>query len=77
MLYKYAKYKGCDLTAQGNLSQFPDGDSVQGWAVPAMTWANGSELINGHDAGTLEPGVTTRAQDATILMRFDQNLVQQ
>ena len=78
MLYNYAKYKGCDLTAQGDLSQFPDGDSVQDWALPAMAWANGSELINGHDDGTLEPaGVTTRAQAAAILMRFDQNLVQQ
>ena len=78
MLYNYAKYMGCDLTAQGDLSQFPDGDSVQEWALPALTWANGSELINGHDDGTLDPaGNTTRAEAAAILMRFDQNLVQQ
>ena len=78
MLYNYAKYKDCDLSAEGDLGRFPDGDSVQDWALPAMTWANGSELINGHDDGTLEPaGVTTRAQAAAILMRFDQNLVQQ
>ena len=75
MLYKYAKYRGCALPARGNLSHFSEGDSVQGGAVPAMTWANGSELINGHDNGTLEPaGVTTRAQAAAILMRIDQNL---
>ena len=77
MLYNYAKYKGYDLTAQGDLSQFTDGDSVQEWAVPAMTWANGNQLINGHDDGTLEPGgTTTRAQAASILMRFDQNLAE-
>ena len=76
MMYNYAKYKGYDLTAQGDLAQFPNGDSVQEWAVPAMTWANGNALINGHDDGTLEPGgSTTRAQAASILMRFDQNLV--
>ena len=77
MLYDYAKYKGCDLTAAGDLSSFPDGNQVQEWALPAMTWANGNQLINGHDDGTLEPGGTaTRAQAASILMRFDQKLVE-
>ena len=77
MLYNYAKYKDCDLSAEGDLSRFPDGDSVQEWALPAMAWANGNELINGHDDGTLDPaGNTTRAQAAAILMGFDQNLVQ-
>ena len=77
MLYNYAKYKGCDLTAEGDLSQFPDGDQVAGWAKAAMAWANGNELFNGHDDGTLEPaGVTTRAQAASVLMRFDQNVVE-
>ena len=77
MLYNYAAYKGYDLTAEGDLAQFPDGNQLQEWARPAMTWANGNELINGHDDGTLEPGgTTTRAQAAAILMRFDQNLVE-
>lgn len=77
MLYNYAAYKDYDLTAQGDLNSFPDGDQVQKWALPAMAWANGSELINGHDDGTLEPGgTTTRAQAASILMRFDQNVVE-
>ena len=77
MLYNYAAYKGYDLTAKGDLTTFPDGSEVQEWALPAMTWANGNELINGHDDGTLEPGgTTTRAQAAAILMRFDQNLAE-
>lgn len=77
MMYNYAAYKGYDLNAEGDLSQFIDGDSVQEWAVTAMSWANGNALINGHDDGTLEPGgTTTRAQAASILMRFDQNLVE-
>ena len=77
MMYNYAAYKDYDLSAKGALSQFTDGDSVQEWAVTAMSWANGNALINGHDDGTLEPGgTTTRAQAASILMRFDQNLVE-
>ena len=72
----YVAYKGYDLRAEGDLSQFPDSGSVADWAEAAMTWANGNELINGHDDGTLEPGgTTTRAQAASILMRFDLNLV--
>ena len=77
MLYNYAKYKGYDLTAEGDLSQFPDSGSVADWAETAMSWANGNELINGHDNGTIDAaGIGTRAQAASILMRFDQNLVE-
>ena len=77
MLYNYAKYKGYDLTAEGDLSQFPDSGSVADWAEAAMSWANGNELINGHDNGTIDAGgAGTRAQAASILMRFDQNLVE-
>ena len=68
----YVAYKGCDLAAEG------DSGSVADWAEIAMSWANGNELINGHDNGTIDPtGMTIRAQAASILMRFDLNLVQQ
>ena len=44
--------------------------------MAAMSWANGNELINGHDDGTIDAaGTAIRAQAASILMRFDQNLV--
>ena len=77
MLYNYAKYKGYDLTAAGDLSQFPDSGSVADWAKVAMSWANGNKLINGHDNGTIDAaGTATRAQAASILMRFDQNLAE-
>lgn len=75
MLYNYAKVKGYDLTASGDLTAFPDGEEVSSWAEAAMAWANGNELINGHDDGTLQPGGdSTRAQAASILMNFDVNL---
>ena len=77
MLYNYARYKGYDLTAEGDLSQFPDSNTVADWAEAAMSWANGNELINGHDDGTIDAaGIGTRAQAASILMKFDQNLVE-
>ena len=77
MLYNYAKYKGYDLTAEGDLSQFPDSGSVANWAEAAMSWANGNELINGHDNGTIDAaGTAIRAQAASILMRFDENVTE-
>lgn len=76
MMYNYAKYKGYDLTAKGNLDAFPDADKMGAWAEPALAWANGNKLINGHDDGTLDPrGITIRSQAASILMRFDLNIV--
>ena len=72
MLYNYAKYKGYNLTAEGDLSQFPDSGSVADWAKVAMSWANGNKLINGHDDGAIDAaGAGTRAQAASILMQFD------
>ena len=77
MLYNYAKYKGYDLSAEGDLSTFPDANSIADWAETAMRWANGNQLINGHDDGTIDAaGIGTRAQAASILMKFDQNLVE-
>lgn len=77
MLYNYAEYKQYDLTASGDLIAFPDGNNVQGWAKTAMSWANGNQLINGFEDDTLRPGGdSTRAQAASILMRFDQNVVE-
>ena len=75
MLYNYAQYKGYDLTASGDLTQFPDAGSISSWAETALSWANGNELINGNEDGTLAPGGTaTRAQAASILANFDQNV---
>ena len=75
MLYKYARFKGYDLTATGDLTQFPDAGSISSWAETALSWANGKGLINGNEDGTLAPGGTaTRAQAASILANFDQNV---
>ena len=77
MMYNYASYKEYDLTREGDLSQFEDASAISGWAEIAMSWANGSGLINGHDDGTIDPqGTTTRAQAASILMNFDQNVAE-
>ena len=75
MMYNYAKYKGYDLTAAGDLAQFTDSGKLQSWAVTAMKWANGNGLINGFEDNTLQPaGTTIRGQAASIIMNFDKNV---
>ena len=75
MLYKYARFKGYDLTAAGDLTQFPDAGSISSWAETALSWANGNGLINGNEDGTIDPkGSTIRAQAASIMANFDQNV---
>lgn len=76
ILYRYAVYKGCDVSAAGDLSAFGDAARISEYAVPAMTWAVGAGLINGVSDGTLAPGGdTTRAQAAVILMRYIKNVI--
>lgn len=77
MMYNYAKFKGYDLTAGGDLTQFPDAGAISDWAETALSWANGKSLINGHDNGTIDPqGNTTRAQAASIMKNFDLKVVE-
>ena len=59
-----------------SLAAYPDAGSVSAYARDAMAWAVGNGHIKGlpHDkTDYLEPGgSTTRAQVATILMRYKQ-----
>ena len=71
ILYRYAQYKGADVSASGDLSGFVDSANVSSWATDAVKWAVGSGLINGVEGNALAPqGTSTRAQAATVLMRF-------
>ncbi len=72
ILYRYAQFKGLDVSAKGDLSGFADGAAVSGWAQEAMQWAVGAGLLNGNADGTLAPAAgATRAEMAMILMRFE------
>ena len=71
MLYRYAQYKGYDVTGSADLSGYADADSVSSWAQYAVAWAVDAGLISGVGNNTLNPqGSATRAEIATILMRF-------
>jgi hypothetical protein len=71
ILYNYAKYKNYDVTKTTDLTAYTDITSVDSWAINAMQWAVSLGLITGTTDTTLDPiGSASRAQVATILMRF-------
>lgn len=77
ILYRYAQFKGYDCTVQGDLSRFADGGQTSDWARDAVVWAVDKGLLTGKGGGLLDPkGTATRAEVATILMRFVENISQ-
>nr|WP_302666485.1 S-layer homology domain-containing protein [uncultured Agathobaculum sp.] len=71
ILYRYAQLKRYDVSVSGNLSGYADASQISDYAMTAMQWANAAGLITGNTATTINPtGNATRAEVATILMRF-------
>ena len=76
ILYRYAQMKGYDVTEKADLTGYADSAAISGYAVEAMQWANANGIVNGMTATTLAPqGTATRAQVATMLMSFCENVV--
>ena len=74
ILYKYARYKGADVS-QGestDISGSTDAAEISEYALPAIRWACGTGIIGGYPDGSLAPksGIT-RAEFAAILTRFE------
>ena len=72
ILYRYAQTKGYDTSVgeNTNILSYTDALEISEYAIPAMQWACGAGIMEG-DAGYLTPqGDATRAQVATMLMRW-------
>ena len=75
IMYRYAKYKGYDVSAAADLSGYTDADKIGSWALDAMKWANAEGLVKGRTPTTIVPqGKATRAETAAIFMRFIENV---
>ena len=74
MLYRYAKLKGYDVSASADISGYTDASSVSGWSTDAMRWAVSAGLIQGSGNALTPQANASRAQIATILMRFAQSI---
>lgn len=72
MMYRYADYKGYDISVKTDFSKFKDAASVSTYARNAMQWAVGNGIITGKENGTkIDPqGNASRAECATIITRF-------
>jgi len=75
ILYRYATYKKYDTTQGGMaIREFSDYDSISKYALTALDWTVNAGLIQGSNNYVMSSGSATRAQVATILMRFCQNV---
>lgn len=71
IIYRFAKIQGYDVEGKADITRFSDSEKISDWALDALGWANNSGVINGLSENILSPESTsTRAQVATILMRF-------
>lgn len=74
ILYRYAAYRGVDVSDRASLDLFTDAGAVSDYARAPMQWAVQTKLISGrldHKQLYLAPqSGGTRAEVATILMRF-------
>lgn len=73
IFYRYAGYKGYDVSAgeNTNILSYTDSSDISEYAIGAMQYTAGTGLITGRTETTLNPKAdTTRAEIATILYRF-------
>ncbi|MFA6947680.1 MAG: S-layer homology domain-containing protein, partial [Eubacteriales bacterium] len=71
VLYRYAEYAGCDLTASADLTAFTDAGDISGYAAAAISWANANGFISGKGDGILDPlSCAQRCEIAALLHRF-------
>ena len=75
IIYRYAAAFGKDTSAKADISGFADYGSVSEYALEALAWANSAGIVNGSDGNRLNPqGTATRAEVATMLMRYLDNV---
>ena len=74
VLYRYAEYKGIDVSSRADLSTFTDGTTVSPWAQDVVQWAVAEKLMSGNGNALQPKGTASRAQVATVLMNYCENV---
>ena len=72
MMYHYAKHQNYDVSSSISLDNYKDFNSVSDYALKAMEWAVGNNIITGKNSSTLlDPqGDATRAECSVIIKQF-------
>ena len=76
ILFNYCVWKGIDVSVgeDTNILSYDDAFEISEYAIPAFQWACGAGVISGKPGDLLDPkGNATRAEFATVLMRFPGN----
>ncbi len=74
IIYRYARYKGYDLTAS-YMPGYSDAESISEYAREAVAWAADKGVMNGNDDNTFAPlANSTRAQAAAVFERIRENI---
>ena len=79
IIYRYSTYKNYDTTATSDLSGLAGTDKISDYAMDAIKWAVGAELMNGRNiagSANIAPTETsTRAEVATLITRYSREFI--
>ncbi len=72
ILWRYAKYKGVDVSsgATMNITGYADDETISAYALPAMKWTVAEGIIGGYNGYLTPADCATRGQVAAILHRY-------
>lgn len=72
ILWRYAQYEERDVSVgeNTNILSYDDAQDISSYAVPSMQWACGAGLLEGSSGKLMPKSTTTRAQAATVLVRY-------
>lgn len=71
ILYRYACFKGLEVSGRDDLAAFSDGNATSEWALEQMQWAVKEGLLSGKGDGILDPlGTAARSEVAQIFMNY-------
>ena len=70
LFHQYAIYKNMPVDATADVSGFDDAAKIPDWALDGMMYCVGAELFVGSDNKLTPNATATRAQLATVMMKF-------
>ena len=74
ILYRYAGYKGYDVSAKDDPARVVDAAKISSWAYESVQWACGADILE-NGGGTITPtGNTKRCEFAAAITRFAENV---
>ncbi len=69
-LYRLAENIDADVSADADLTAYPDANSVEPWAAKELSWCLANELLTPRDGALALSGSVSRAELAAALYRF-------